>query len=222
LARTEGIDIVAFAGGTYEDNSHQLHAVVVKPDSGISKCSDLKGKTIAVNTKRNIDHLLLNSWLRSNGVFPESVSLSEIPFPRMETVLQGGGVDAIAVVEPFLTHAKDVGFIAIGNYFLSGNVGRIDVTSYCAKSSWLEKNNKVAKAFKDALNEAIEYSNKHEKEVRDTIAKWTRLDTKLTDKIGVPGFSFFPSENGVNYLIKKLNEEKFITKKITAKELLKN
>ncbi len=221
LARSEGIDLVAFAGSTFEDAAHPLHGLVVPSGSPIREPSDLRGKTIALNTRRNVDHLMLVRWLRSNGVSPDEIKLVEVPFPRMETVLKDGGAQAGAIVEPFLVHAKNEGLRVVGNYFLPSSNSRVEVTSYAAQREWLVKNDSAAKSFAAALRRSIQYSLEHESELRETIAKWTKVDTALTARMGLPGFSDIPSSAGVEVLLKDMLEEGFLKNALRSSDIVR-
>lgn len=222
LSRAAGIDIVSFAGATYEEKGHELHAVMVSDMSDIRVPADLKGKTIAINTRRNIDHLLLLVWLKNHGIRPNEVRFSEVPFPRMETVLVGGKVDAIAVVEPFVQKGIKSGLRNIGNYFLPEGNEHIEVTSYFAMRDWIENNREAAIAFREALKEAVLYAQANEAELRDTISAWTRLNKDLTDKMGMPRFEVLPNSDGIEYLATLLREEGFVDKSVSSRELISN
>ena len=220
LAGSQGMDLVAFAGGAFEDSRHQLHGLVVTRESGIDRGEALRGKTIAVNTRKNIDHLLLLQWLRGRGVPPSEVKLVEIPFPRMETVLAAGEVQAAAIVEPFLEHARKRGLKVLGNYFLPEDNSKVEVTSYAARKRWLAKNAKAAEAFVAALRESIQYANTHEQELRSPIAKWTRVDASLTAQMGLPGFADSPTVQGIDYLLGAMRSEGFIDTRFSAGAML--
>ena len=77
--------------------------ILALPKSGIKGPAGLAGKTIAVNLTNNIQTLLTNAELKANGVNPASVRYVVVPFPNMAAALRAGQVDAISVVEPFLT-----------------------------------------------------------------------------------------------------------------------
>ncbi len=61
------------------------YGVVAMPSSGITKASDLAGKTIAVNLTQNIQTLTTNAVLSGDGVSAGSVKYVQIPFPRLRS-----------------------------------------------------------------------------------------------------------------------------------------
>lgn len=222
LARAQGIDVVAAAGSSFEDDAHSRHALVVKKGSPIKGAQDLKGKTVAVNTLRNIDHLMLIRWLRLNGLSADSIRLVEVPFPRMDTVLMQGNVDAVAIVEPFLTKAKEAGHSSVGDYYVGSGGEKIEVTSYFAKRSWLAKNSFTAKKFQKALAEAITQANGDEKQFRELIRQVTGIDQNTSVKMGLPGFSSIPTKAGFEFLIKEAKQSHFIEADVKPEDLLWN
>src|SRR5215471_3202341 len=85
---------------------HGSFSILAMPKSGITGPAGLAGKTIAVNLTNNIQTLMTNADLKAAGVDPASVKYVVVPFPDMAAALKAGRVDAISVVEPFLTGAE--------------------------------------------------------------------------------------------------------------------
>jgi NitT/TauT family transport system substrate-binding protein len=220
LARSRGINLAVFAGCTYEDSTHAGHGLMVLPNSDIKSARDLKGKSIAVNTLRNIDHLMLARFLKGNGVSLDEVHLVEIPFQRMDTVLKQGAVQAAAVVEPFLTKSKDEQLKCIGDYFLLKPEDRIEVTSYVAKRSWLSKNPEIAKAFQEALHDSVAYYATHEDDFRNVIQKMTKLDAKLTARMVLPAYGQEPTRDGIELLVQEMKAQRFINADYSVTDLI--
>jgi NitT/TauT family transport system substrate-binding protein len=219
LAQGQGIDMLAVAGCTFEDDAHSRHALMVKKGSALKGPHDLKTKIVAVNTLRNIDHLMLLRWLRLNGMAADSVKLVEVPFPRMEAVLLNGDVDAVAIVEPFMTKLRDTG-ISIGDYYVGADGSRIEVTSYFGKRSWIESHPDVVRRFQKALSEAMVMANNDEKGFRALIQQVTGIDGDTAQKMALPGFSAMPSDAGFKFLIKEAKDAGFIQTEVSAQNLL--
>ena len=99
---TFSIKVLA-AGSVCTKNNFSILAL---PKSGIKGPAGLAGKTIAVNLTNNIQTLMTNAVLKANGVNPASVKYVVVPFPDMAAALKAGRVDAISVVEPFITGAE--------------------------------------------------------------------------------------------------------------------
>ena len=189
FAANAKLDFVCLWGSTQEDPNHILHAVVVPSKSDIKQPMDLAGKTIAIKTFKNIDELLLTDWLEHNGIEQKNVKLVEIPFPRMPAVLNNGDVDAIAVVEPFLTATISAGDRIVGKYYIVDERNSVWITSYCTSKKWAENHLSEIVKFKLAMDKSIKYCREHEPESREILIKYTNLSLELAKRIALPIFN---------------------------------
>ena len=78
--------------------------VVVRADSGIAKMSDLRGKTIAIPAKGNMQDFIVRRGLEKAGIDPaRDVKFLEIAAPDQKQALNQKLVDAITLWEPLVT-----------------------------------------------------------------------------------------------------------------------
>ena len=78
----QGFDFRFVANGAINKRgTNDVFGVCVAPDSSIKSGKDLEGKTVAVNTLRNIMHGATAHWIDSNGGDSSKVKWVEIPFP---------------------------------------------------------------------------------------------------------------------------------------------
>jgi NitT/TauT family transport system substrate-binding protein len=73
LARAGGFDLTIIAHVENEDAASRTHRLIVRSDAAIQSARELEGKTVAVNTFNNIEHLMTQKWLERNGVDPARV-----------------------------------------------------------------------------------------------------------------------------------------------------
>ena len=73
IARDQGVPILPITGGPVETVDHRDHALMVSSSSSVKSGADLIGKKIAINSRRNIDHLMIILYLKQ---FVEIVSLA--------------------------------------------------------------------------------------------------------------------------------------------------
>ena len=168
IARTQSIPITLLAASEVEGTStaDNWQNVLVKGNSSIRSPADLAGKTIAVNALKGVSEVVIKAALKKLGVDPNSIKLLAIPFPSMRTALNNGQVDAIHVPEPFLTQGLTLDGDRIvlapgptlGNYWPNGG--------YAALSDWIKSNPALAKNFRLAMNESVEYAQSHPDEIR--------------------------------------------------------
>lgn len=136
--------------------------VLAKPSSGITTAAGLAHKTIAVNITNNIQTMLTNTALQAAGVDPASVKYIVVPFPLMGQALKSGAVDAISVVEPFIT----VNELKVGAQPVlstcTGPTANFPISGFFSLSSFTQKYPNTARAFVAALErgQALADSNR--------------------------------------------------------------
>ena len=189
LARSAGLLFVAITGGPVEDNEHREHAILVRKDSGFTKPTDLEGKTMALNTRKNIDEMFVRRYLSHHGVAVDKVEFIEVPFPRMEPVLLAGEVEAVAAIEPFVTFALQHGEVDVLGYNYVELEDRIQISSYDVREDWLAGNLETGRGFCNALTKATDYILTHDQETRAVVSKHTKLDDAQVQQITLPTFS---------------------------------
>ena len=88
-------------GGKTEDEAWA--DLLVLKDGLIKEPKDLEGKTIAVNTLKNVCEVTIRASLADMGVDDSTLEFTEVPFPDMNAALEAGRVDGACVVEPFVS-----------------------------------------------------------------------------------------------------------------------
>jgi NitT/TauT family transport system substrate-binding protein len=136
--------------------------VLAKPSSGITTPAGLAHKTVAVNVLNNIQTMLANTALQTAGVNPASVKYKVVPFPKMGQALASGEVDAISVVEPFITENElNVGAQPVMST-CTGPTANFPISGAFALSSFTKKYPNTARAFVAAMKrgQALADSNR--------------------------------------------------------------
>nr|VFK37046.1 MAG: NitT/TauT family transport system substrate-binding protein [Candidatus Kentron sp. SD]VFK43119.1 MAG: NitT/TauT family transport system substrate-binding protein [Candidatus Kentron sp. SD] len=194
LARNNGIGMLPIAGGALETEANRDHAILVKRDSSISSAADLRGRKIAINSRQNIDHLMMRAYLDKYALTEDDVALVEIPFPRMNAALEGGLVDAIATVEPFAT----LGVREYNREILTYNYlevrDRTLVTTFAAMKGNVSRDPALYERFARAIREASEIANRDPVASRSVLPEYTRITPALAEIVGLPYFSPSPDE----------------------------
>src|SRR5579862_8446279 len=150
------------------------YGVVAMPASGISKASDLAGKTIAVNLTQNIQTLTTSAVLSADGVSAGSVKYVQVPFPDMVAALKAGRVNAISAVEPFLSAALAAGGKLVTST-CTGATSDFPMSGYITTQAWAQKNPAAAKAFVQALEKGNAYANATPAIVRSVLPTYTTM-----------------------------------------------
>lgn len=162
-------------------------AILTLPGSGIKGPSGLAGKTIAVNLTNNIQTLLTNKLLQSDGVSgtPHYVV---IPFPEMAAALKAGRVDAISVVEPFVSAAEhSVGAVPVMSE-CQGPAANFPISGYFATESWLQKYPSTARAFQRAMAQAQQYADKNPQAVEQILPTYIKITAQEAAHVTLGAF----------------------------------
>jgi NitT/TauT family transport system substrate-binding protein len=149
--------------------------ILTLPRSGIKGAAGLAGKTIAVNLTHSIQTLTTNRLLQADGVNPGSVHYVVIPFTEMAAALKAGRVDAISVVEPFVTAAEhSVGAVPAMSQ-CQGPTASLPLAGYFTTQSWLQRYPNTARAFQRAIEKAQQLANTDHQAVVQILPTYTKL-----------------------------------------------
>ncbi|MEV5408156.1 ABC transporter substrate-binding protein [Thermopolyspora sp. NPDC052614] len=160
-------------------------AVVVKEDSPIRTAKDLEGKTVSVNTLKNIGDTTVRASVRKAGGDPDKVRFTELAFPDMAAALTAGEVDAAWVVEPFLSGAKAQGARVVAWNFVD-TAPNLPIAAYFTTSTLAKDNPELAKGFTEAMNESLAYAQAHPDEARAILTSYTKITAEQAGALTLP------------------------------------
>lgn len=145
--QVEGIKLIADGYQAKPD----MFLILAAGDSGIKSPQDLAGKTIAINTFKNIAELTAKATLEAANVDPKSVTFKEMPFPDMQAAIQNKTVDAAFMVEPFITRAqRAAGQVKVLDA-AAGPTDNIPIAGYATSGQFAKENPKTVAAFQRAI-----------------------------------------------------------------------
>ncbi|GAC1550552.1 MAG: hypothetical protein NVS2B5_06690 [Beijerinckiaceae bacterium] len=186
-AVASGLDVVAVSGEAFETSDNPSTHVIVAKDSGITGPKDLVGKLIATPTIGGVIHVSVLYWLKKGGVDPASVRAVEVPFPNMADQLKAKRVDAVESLEPFAGALRAAGNVSIATPLLT--VGKeVLFPFWISQGAWARANTATIKAWKDALDEAIDFIGKNPAEARKIVAQYTKLPEPIVQATPFPTY----------------------------------
>jgi NitT/TauT family transport system substrate-binding protein len=153
-------------------------------DPAIAGAKDLEGKKVATNTLNNIVDTTTKEIVRKAGGDPSKVSFVELAFPDMAAALDTGKVDAIFVVEPFLSAAKAKGWKQIGTY--ADVDPKLCVALYFTSLALATSNPDLVKRFGEAMKESLAYADAHPDEVRAVLSTYTQITADAAKGLVLP------------------------------------
>ena len=159
--------------------------LLVLKDGPIKEPKDLEGKTIAVNTLKNICEVTIKASLEEEGVAVDRLEFAEVPFPDMNAALEGGRVDGACVVEPFVSQGKAGAARGIDPFYVR-TAPDLTVATYFTSTEYAEQNADVVDRFVSAMNKSLTYAQSHPDEVRDVLLEYTEIPPEAAEAIKLP------------------------------------
>jgi NitT/TauT family transport system substrate-binding protein len=183
-ARDQGLDVKVVANGVASTGrpGKDFGAVLVKQDSPIQSAKDLAGKKVSVNQLKNIGDTTIRASVRKAGGDPTGIEFVELAFPDAPAALEGGQVDAIWVVEPFVSQALSQGARAVSWNFAEA-VDNLTVAMYFTGA---KTDPDLVKRFTAAMNESLSYAQAHPEEAREVLKTYTKIAPEVIAKMNLP------------------------------------
>jgi NitT/TauT family transport system substrate-binding protein len=175
VAKAKGAaDIKLVADAT--SGSPGVSVVVTMPNAQVRSIRDLAGKRIAITAKLTMSHLLVASQLKVNGIDPDSIQWTEMPFPQMADRLVKRQIDAAFLTEPFVQQAAK----SVGAYRLfdtaTGPTDSIPLTGYGATGRFVGANPRTVEAFQRAMRKATDEAHGDRSKVDPLLEKIAKVD----------------------------------------------
>jgi NitT/TauT family transport system substrate-binding protein len=152
LAQGKDIPVTIVAPGTFVRNqrSQDFSAILAAGDSDIRSPADLEGKTLAVNTLKNVAELAAKASLAKQGVDVSKIELAEVDFPDMNGALTQGRVDAAFQIEPFVSLAMEEGHRIVDRPYVGTKPG-LQIGCYFTSEQYLSENEDVVERFQQGV-----------------------------------------------------------------------
>jgi NitT/TauT family transport system substrate-binding protein len=152
LAQGKDIPVKIVAPGTFVRGkpSQDFSAILVAGDSDIRSPQDLEGKTLAVNTLKNVAELAAKASLAKQGVEVSEIELAEVDFPDMNGALSEGRVDAAFQIEPFVSLGLEEGHRVIDRPYVGTKAG-LQIGCYFTSEQYLSENEDVVERFRQGV-----------------------------------------------------------------------
>jgi NitT/TauT family transport system substrate-binding protein len=213
LARSRGLPVKIVANGVASTgvSGKDFGAVLVKNDSTVRTAADLAGKTVAVNTLKNIGDTTIRASVRKAGGDPSTVKFVELAFPDMPAALQAGRVDAIWVVEPFVTTATGQGARQVASNYVDA-APNLTVAAYFTTDQVVSGRADLVKRFTEAMNESLSYADAHPDEVRTVLGTYTQIPPDVAAKITLPKWPTEINRQSVQTLVDLAVADKLLEK----------
>jgi NitT/TauT family transport system substrate-binding protein len=221
LATSEGLPLKIVSAGNYSTGRQgaDFSGVVVPEGSSVTDAAGLAGKTVAVNTLKNIGDTTVRQSVEKAGGDPAAVDFVELPFPDMPAALAEGRVDAAWLVEPFLTIAKDQGGTDVASNLVDTQ-DDLMISAYFTSEEILQSDPDLVERFTAAMNESLEYAEQNPDAARDIIQSYTDIPPQVAKEMVLPRWSSRINTETVELLARLAREDGLVKEPVDTQALL--
>lgn len=213
-ARDKGLPVKIIAAGSSSTGKAGADVTMIHagPKSGVKRAKDMEGKTVSVNARNGLLELLGKVAVKADGGDPAKVKFVELGFAESVAALQSGKTDAMVGAEPFGTAAIAAGYPAISSPYLTMSNKSMLTSAYFTFEDQLKKNPELFRKIRAAINESLEYANKHPDEVRKQLPKYTKLNPEMAARLILPNYLTTVPRESVELFSKYAREAGMINK----------
>lgn len=188
-ASAAGVDVVQVAGNTVSTKANPFVKVVVRPNSGIKKITDLEGKKVGSPTLSGVIHAAVQYWDKKAGGDPSKIEGVEAPSPNLPDQLKAKRIDAVEALEPFASSMLKNGSVSIGDPF-SQIQDRLATNFWVAQGAWAKDNRDVVARFATALEQARTFIEENPAPARKILQQYTKMPPPIAAKVALPTYDF--------------------------------
>jgi NitT/TauT family transport system substrate-binding protein len=188
-AGAAGVDVVQVAGNTISTKDNPFVKLIVKPDSGITDVSQLKGATVGSPTLSGVIHVAVKYWAKQKGVSPADIGGVEAPTPNLPDQLKAGRINAVEALEPIASQLLKAGNVSLGSPF-DAISDTLATNFWLAQGSWATKNRDAVARFVESLKEAQGYIQSNPADARHTLQGYTNLPDAVASTVPLPTYNF--------------------------------
>jgi NitT/TauT family transport system substrate-binding protein len=179
------VEIISPGVAAAESEKDAWDDLLVPKNGPIKTTKDLEGKTIAVNTLKNICEVTIKASLEKDGVDVDTLKFAEVPFPDMNAALDAGRVDGACVVEPFVSQGKAGKSKGI-NPFYERTAPNLTVATYFTSKQYAAENADVVDRFVRAMQKSLAYAQENPDAVREVLLDYTEIPPEAAEAITLP------------------------------------
>ena len=162
------------------ESSNVNNAVLARPDAGIVKAADLKGKRIGFTPGTTSD-FFLDSFLTAQGLTRKEITPVPLTPNEMQEALQTGKVEAVSSWNYTLTQIKhQLGAQAV--IFYDRQI-YTETFNIAAMQDFVQRNPQAITRFLRALIQAEDFVAKNPQEAQDIMAAAIKVDKELVREV---------------------------------------
>jgi NitT/TauT family transport system substrate-binding protein len=178
-AYTHNVPLRIVAPISIYESTNADSVLLVQKDSPIRSASDLNGKTMGGNTPTDIYVAATRAWVDLHGGDGKSLRAIELQPADQLAALEAGRIDATVLKTPLMTVGLESGKLRVLGQPLDAIAPRFLLSAWVATVDYIAKNPDIINGFVAACVESARYTNAHESETIQMVAKFSGQDPAL-------------------------------------------
>ena len=175
-AYIRGLPLRIIAPASTYSSKHPDGFLLVRKDSPIHNPRDLNGKILGGDSVSDIGVVSTRAWLDQHGGDGKSLRSVDLKQTEQLEALDAGRIDAVTLKPPYLTVAQESGKFRILGTPYDAVAPLFLLSCWVATVDYIAKNPDIVSGFAAGLMEAARYTNAHEAETIDLVAKFSGQD----------------------------------------------
>ena len=170
--------------------------IVISNNSGITSAADLNGKNVATPGEASIQYVLLNLYLKNNGLSMDKVNASAMKTPSINDAINTNTIDAGVTFQPFVSTSEANGnkVLATSNDILAGHPCCVVVAS----QDLIDKKPDTVKDIVAIHENATKFINDNVKENASAVVDLLPSDIVSNKTVEANSLASFPFLSGLN------------------------
>lgn len=220
-AADSGLPLKVIAGGSVLTPEGKTPAIIVRKGVEIKSPQDFAGKRVGVAGFGATLHVLFRKWLSDHGVDVKKVNFVEVALPQTLDVMRGGTIDATVPAEPFGARIVQAG-VGVPYGYVSDDFPASGVLPivYGSTAAWQQKNAAAARAFREALDEAIAFHARNPDASRAAMAKYLRMPPDVIAALPIPRLATPVSEAQLRFWIDAMRAQAMLKTPLNAADFV--
>lgn len=189
-ALERGIDLrIVESGGLIPRKPPDPGALIARKGSGIRSGKDLEGKVTGINTKYDIQWLVMQAWIKKTGGDLSKITYREVPLPSMLDAIRNKQVDAALVLDPFMTIGLGNPAFELAGWPLSAAMGGLASSCWIVSGKMADQHPDLVRAWARAFEKGVKWVNANlgDEAYIKLVASFTRANPKLLAKMHLFG-----------------------------------
>jgi NitT/TauT family transport system substrate-binding protein len=152
--------------------------------------ADFEGKTIAVNGIRNVQWMVMRTWVKETGGNPDKVEYLELPLPAMLEAIKAKRVDGALLIDPLTTLALTDPAIELVDYVFKRSYAGGATAFWVATGQMVGQRPQIVRAFQRAYKRGLGWcdANLGKAAYVNLLASYTHLEPALITRMQLGAF----------------------------------